>query len=557
MALPSESHRNHNKDISNFFQSTASSFVSLFNPPKFSPPPPQPTSSSISPSRICFPLLFADSSKPPVDSTNHDSLSSSNSTIKGVSSAAESNSGFPSTVRVSGLNSSQKGGGPAFVGQVFSMCDLSGTGLMAVSTHFDIPFISKRTPEWLKKMFATIVKSERNGPIFRFFIDLGDAVSYVKRLNIPSGVVGACRLDLAYEHFKEKPHLFQFVANEKQVKAANKLLKTMPQNGMGKKVDGVPVFSAQNLDIAIATTDGIKWYTPYFFDKTILDNILEESVDQHFHALIQTRHMQRRRDVIDDNIAAEVIEEMGDSLWEPPEVQEVLDEMGPPSIPLSVISKAAEIQFHYTVDKVLLGNRWLRKATGIQPKFPYMVDSFEKRSEASLLRASESNRRLPKSEVEDSRKDGEFVGPSDYNLRNNTRAIKETQPKPRLPFLDWFQHLWPRHRQQKEGLSKKGVEEDPKQNPFLPKITMVGISTEESGHMNRATLKKTMEDLTRELEKTEHADASGVNCSEGKLEEKDPLFVANVGDYYSGMARTGSTRWIRGETTKPHQESKF
>ena len=53
----------------------------------------------------------------------------------------------------------------------------------------------------------------------------------------------------------------------------------------------------------------------------MLDNIIEESVDQHFHALIQTRHMQRRRDVIDDNLAAEVIEEMGDSMWEPPEVQ--------------------------------------------------------------------------------------------------------------------------------------------------------------------------------------------------------------------------------------------
>lgn len=61
-------------------------------------------------------------------------------------------------------------------------------------------------------------------------------------------------------------------------------------------------------------------YTPYFFDKNMLDNILEESVDQHFHSLIQTRHMQRRRDVVDDNLAAEVIEEMGDSLWEPPEV---------------------------------------------------------------------------------------------------------------------------------------------------------------------------------------------------------------------------------------------
>lgn len=52
----------------------------------------------------------------------------------------------------------------------------------------------------------------------------------------------------------------------------------------------------------------------------MLDNILEESVDQHFHSLIQTRHMQRRRDVIDDNLAAEVIEEMGDTMWEPPEV---------------------------------------------------------------------------------------------------------------------------------------------------------------------------------------------------------------------------------------------
>ncbi|RYR20326.1 hypothetical protein Ahy_B03g065434 isoform F [Arachis hypogaea] len=99
-------------------------------------------------------------------------------------------------------------------------------------------------------------------------------------------------------------------------------LKTISQDDVGKKVDGVPVFSAQNLDIAIATK-GIKWYTPYFFDKGVLDNILEEAVDQHFHTLIQTRHLQRRRDVVDDNLAAEVIEEMNDSLGDPPEVQEV------------------------------------------------------------------------------------------------------------------------------------------------------------------------------------------------------------------------------------------
>lgn len=60
-------------------------------------------------------------------------------------------------------------------------------------------------------------------------------------------------------------------------------------------------------------------------------------------------------------------------------VQEVLEEMGHPGIPLSVISKAAEMQLLYAVDKVILGNRWLRKATGIQPKFPYIIDSFERR----------------------------------------------------------------------------------------------------------------------------------------------------------------------------------
>lgn len=44
-----------------------------------------------------------------------------------------------------------------------------------------------------------------------------------------------------------------------QVKAANKLLKTIPQSDGRRRIDGVPVFSAQNLDIAIATADGIKW----------------------------------------------------------------------------------------------------------------------------------------------------------------------------------------------------------------------------------------------------------------------------------------------------------
>ncbi|KAL4556684.1 hypothetical protein LXL04_034840 [Taraxacum kok-saghyz] len=83
-----------------------------------------------------------------------------------------------------------------------------------------------------------------------------------------------------------------------QVKEANKLVNNTRKK---KKFKGVPVFTAQNLDIAIATTDGIM-YTPYFFNKSILYDILEDSVDQYFHSLIHTRHVQRRRDIIDDNM---------------------------------------------------------------------------------------------------------------------------------------------------------------------------------------------------------------------------------------------------------------
>ncbi|KAK4571436.1 hypothetical protein RGQ29_030027 [Quercus rubra] len=536
MASPTE-------PISHFLQSATSNLLSIFTPKTTS----SSSSSSLTTSKICVPLVLPI----PMHSLHFDSsdsISNSKSSANNAVQSADSgtSSAFPSTVRISSFNSNGRAAsGPAFVGQVFSMCDLSGTGLMAVSTHFDIPFISKRTPEWLKKMFATVTKSERNGPVFRFFMDLGDAVSYVKRLNIPSGVVGACRLDLAYEHFKEKPHLFQFVPNEKQVKAANKLLKTIPQNGGSKKVDGVPVFSAQNLDIAIATTDGIKWYTPYFFDKNMLDNILEESVDQHFHSLIQTRHMQRRRDVVDDNLAAEVIEEFGDNLWEPPEVQELLDEMGHPGIPLSVISKAAEMQLLYAVDKVILGNRWLRRATGIQPKFPYMVDSFEKRSAASVLRAYESSGRLPNSEMENDSKDSQHQGRSELALKDNIQENRGHKPDFRLPFGDLFSHFWSKKSCQTEESSRECITQYLQPNPFLPKITMVGISTGEAGQMNKASLKKTMEDLTKELEQTEQGSATG-SSNEFKNGDRDPLFVANVGDYYSGLARTGSARWVRG-----------
>lgn len=63
------------------------------------------------------------------------------------------------------------------------------------------------------------------------------------------------------------------------------------------------------------------------------------------------------------------------------------------------------------------------------------------------------------------------------------------------------------------------------QNPLLPKITMVGVSGGEgSAQMSKANAKKTMDNLTKEIEQSNHQ-------LEKATEEKDPLFVANVGNY--------------------------
>lgn len=83
-------------------------------------------------------------------------------------------------------------------------------------------------------------------------------------------------------------------------------------------------------------------YTPYFFDKNILDNILEESVDQHFHTLIQNRALQRRREIVGDS--SDGLEDNADNTWEPEEVicwfrtlsNCLLEWITTPSVPLIV-----------------------------------------------------------------------------------------------------------------------------------------------------------------------------------------------------------------------------
>lgn len=61
-------------------------------------------------------------------------------------------------------------------------------------------------------------------------------------------------------------------------------------------------------------------YSPYVFDKNLLDNILDASMDQYFHSIIQNRHIQHRRNIIYESLTSEILEESADSLLEPREV---------------------------------------------------------------------------------------------------------------------------------------------------------------------------------------------------------------------------------------------
>lgn len=144
--------------------------------------------------------------------------------------------------------------------------------------------------------------------------------------------------------------------------------------------------------------------------------------------------------------------------------------------------------------------------------------------------------------------DSQRQGNSELTLKDNIQDHQGHKRDLRLPFADLLSHLWSKKSCQTEDSSMECIKQGLQPNPFLPKITMVGISTGEAGPMSKASLKKTMEDLTKELEQTEQGNFTYGSSNEFKINDRDPLFVANVGDYYSGMTKTGSARWVRGRS---------
>lgn len=90
------------------------------------------------------------------------------------------------------------------------------------------------------------------------------------------------------------------------------------------------------------------------------------------------------------------------------------------------------------------------------------------------------------------------------------------------------------------------MKEELQNSPLLPRITMVGVATTEPGQMSKASIKKTMEDFSKELEQEGREKSASKTSGKCFNEDRDPLFVANVGDYYSNMGKSSSPRWLRG-----------
>lgn len=174
-----------------------------------------------------------------------------------------------------------------------------------------------------------------------------------------------------------------------------------------------------------------------------------------------------------------------------------------------------------------------------------MLSSIYCRSAASFQRISEPTTCLPNSETGYDTKDILYHDASEPKPEDDSQTNEENGLDFRLPFENWFIHQFLKQKNNRKS-APKGCRNKNTQSSLMPKVTMVGISTSEGGQMSKASLKKTMDNLTRELEQIDHGDAT--RNSNGNVEfrqEKDPLFVANVADYHSGMSRRSSARLVR------------
>eukprot|EP00271_Cylindrocystis_brebissonii_P002783 TRINITY_DN13581_c0_g1_i1.p1 TRINITY_DN13581_c0_g1~~TRINITY_DN13581_c0_g1_i1.p1 ORF type:complete len:928 (-),score=155.05 TRINITY_DN13581_c0_g1_i1:206-2938(-) len=317
--------------------------------------------------------------------------------------------------------------GPAFMGQVFTMCDLSRQGLVGFQRMpvVQMPATWELLARPLFKMFGNdflqwkisfLRKQLQKRPTFKFFLDKETAGRYIKRVrafandksdDAPSSMVTSCNLEDAYKLFKAKPHLFEFVPDAAQVQLARELLHREKGESAARSFTGVPVFTAPNLIIGLttpATTCTTRWFTPYFFDKRQLDKLIGQSVDGYYQELLQVRRLLRHQGTGDAGgaVPGDVVDDEADDLADPPEVAGFMEELGTgtglgadpataaaaaaaasSSSPSSGGLSMAGAALQDCADHVFLGKRWGRRLLGLQPKFRVKVDSFQRRAAAA------------------------------------------------------------------------------------------------------------------------------------------------------------------------------
>eukprot|EP00249_Psilotum_nudum_P013710 c24468_g1_i2 orf=324-1712(-) len=311
----------------------------------------------------------------------------SNTTATGNPSA-----GLGSTIP-GGTDFSKRPRGPIFMGQVFTLYDPAGMGPVSIipsgvsafsdSLQMMAPFLYKSL-YWIRK----VVQEELEDTSVRFFLCKDDAESLVKRLRFHclNCKVGPYPLDAAYEgyRFLMNPHRCKFVPDCKQVRLAKLLQRN--HKGKAKRLDGVPVFSVENVTLAMVTPNGIRWVTPYFFDKKSLDALIEHSVNNYFKGKTSSRRFQRHQKFFKDELHVDINEEHPENPFDP--VEEFLKDADHDEISLdSVLFKGMQVQCQDWLDELILGNKWSRRFAGIQPTFSVVVDSFEHMKCKSLWKA--------------------------------------------------------------------------------------------------------------------------------------------------------------------------
>eukprot|EP00850_Spirogloea_muscicola_P000016 SM000001S04418 [mRNA] locus=s1:71854:82695:- [translate_table: standard] len=511
-------------------------------------------------------------------------------------------------------------GGPAFLGQVFTLCDSSRSGLVGVRCVVGpvppLPFVpkavNKHIAAWFEQMLRRVVEE---GPTFCFFVNKADGVRYLRKVQalhapapeLASSSVRGCPLEAAYQSFKRNPRIFKFVANDSPVqtrpahavvKVARGLLHKEGGRAAARAFIGVPVFTAQDMTIAVHTSVGIKWsatqgpsiaacsikqecaalqyltaFRPYFFDSRQLNSLVGDSVDHYYEAVRQARAVQRRRQLADaDATSSAEADDDADGLVDPPELHDLMEEMGQHSggvLPPveSVLAKAAECRLADCVDNVLLGRRWARRLTGLQPSFSVLVDSFERRAqaaEAGSLSLDEDLKKLgeggtgaasalPGEHDKEKRQQEGHSMPVEARApaMSSSNGSGSSSSSPVAP-RGWLPSLWARARAMREAAAERGVASKSRESAessgrgprsgggapgpkashqgasLLPKLTMLGIVVKGSSDgLSDTSLQQAMAAAARDFEEKARGSAG---TGDGGDREHVPLFIADLAE---------------------------